>query len=161
TSVDSLAFHEAFADIVALFSHFTLTEAVYAHIQARGGELDQASLLSGLASQFAAATTGRASLRQYVGSHPDPDLLARTNECHERGGILVAAVFDAFLTIYRARTDDLLRIAGVARGGGKRLDADLAGRLTKEAAKTADHVLRMCIRALDYLPPVDVRFGEF
>ncbi|HWL74002.1 MAG TPA: hypothetical protein VNQ74_09035, partial [Burkholderiaceae bacterium] len=28
TSIDSLAFHEAFADIVALFSHFTLTEAV-------------------------------------------------------------------------------------------------------------------------------------
>jgi Zn-dependent metalloprotease len=28
TSVDSLAFHEAFADIVALLSHFTLTEAV-------------------------------------------------------------------------------------------------------------------------------------
>jgi hypothetical protein len=39
TSVDSLAFHEAFADIVALFSHFTLTEGVYAHIQERGGEL--------------------------------------------------------------------------------------------------------------------------
>ena len=161
TSMDSLAFHEAFADIVALFSHFTLTEAVYAHIQERGGELDQASLLSGLASQFAAATTGRASLRQYVGSRPDPDLLARSTECHDRGSILVAAVFDAFLTIYRARTEDLLRIGGVVRDAGKRLDADVAARLTREAAKSADHVLRMCIRALDYLPPVDVRFGEF
>jgi hypothetical protein len=164
TSVDSLAFHEAFADIVALFSHFTLTEAVYAHIVERGGELDQdqASLLSGLARQFAAATTGRASLRQYVGSPPDPDFLAKTTECHQRGSILVAAVFDAFLTIYRARTDDLLRIGGVTRDrAGRRLDADLASRLTKEAAKSADHVLRMCIRAIDYLPPVDVRFGEF
>ena len=132
TSVDSLAFHEAFADIVALFSHFALTEAVYAHIQGRGGELDQASLLSGLASQFAAATTGRASLRQYVGRPPDPDLLVQTTECHERGGILVAAVFDAFMTIYRARTEDLMRIGGMARGTGKRLDADLAARLTRK-----------------------------
>jgi hypothetical protein len=162
TSVDSLAFHEAFADIVALFSHFTLTEAVYSHIQEKGGEaFDHAGLLSGLASQFAAGTTGRGSLRQFVGSAPDPNLLAQTTECHDRGAILVAAVFDAFLTIYKARTDDLLRIGGVARGDGKRLDADLAARLAREAAKSADHVLRMCIRALDYLPPVDVRFGEF
>ncbi|WP_407193237.1 hypothetical protein [Bradyrhizobium sp. STM 3566] len=161
TSVDSLAFHEAFADIVALFSHFTLTEAVQAHIQEWGGELERASLLSGLASQFAAGTTGRASLRQYVGKETDPDLLARTTECHDRGAILVAAVFDAFLTIYKSRTDDLLRIGGVSRGGGRRIDSDLASRLTREATKSADHVLRMCIRALDYLPAVDVRFGEF
>ena len=161
TSIDSLAFHEAFADIVALFSHFTLTEAVYAHIQQEGGALDHANLLSGLASQFAAGTTGRASLRQFVGSDPDPGRLAQTTECHDRGAILVAAVFDAFLTIYKSRTEDLLRIGAVKRGNGERLDGDLAARLTKEAAKSADHVLRMCIRALDYLPPVDVRFGEF
>lgn len=161
TSVDSLAFHEAFADIVALFSHFTLSEAVYAHIQEWGGALDRASLLSGLASQFAAGTTGRSSLRQYVGSDPNPDLLAQMTECHDRGAILVAAVFDAFLTIYRARTSDLLRIGGITRGQDKRLDAELSARLTREATKSADHVLRMCIRALDYLPPVDVRFSEF
>ncbi|MBR0756366.1 hypothetical protein JQ604_29665 [Bradyrhizobium jicamae] len=162
TGVDSLAFHEAFADIVALFSHFTLSEAVYAHIQDKGGALEtHASVLSGLASQFAAGTTGRQSLRQYVGSAPDPDLLAKTTECHDRGAILVAAVFDAFLTIYAKRTEDLLRIGGVERGQGKRLDADLAARLTREAVKSADHVLRMCIRALDYMPPVDVKFSEF
>lgn len=161
TSVDSLAFHEAFADIVALMSHFTLTEAVSAHIQDKGGSFDQAGLLSGLAEQFARGTVGRTSLRQYVGHAPKPELLAVTTECHERGAILVAAVFDAFLTIYKARTDDLLRIGNVTRGEGKRLNTDLVARLTREAVKSADHVLRMCIRALDYLPPVDVRFGEF
>jgi hypothetical protein len=161
TSIDSLAFHEAFADIVALFSHFTLTEAVYAHIQQGGGTLEKEGLLSGLAQQFAAGTTGHPSLRQYVGTKPDPDLLAQTTESHDRGAILVAAVFDAFLTIYGKRTEDLLRIGGVTRGEIKRLDADLTARLTREAAKTADHVLRMCMRALDYMPPVDVRFGEF
>jgi hypothetical protein len=161
TSVDSLAFHEAFADIVALFSHFTLTEAVQAHIRDQGGQLEREGHLSNLAQQFAAGTSGRKSLRQYVGTAPDPDLLPRTSEPHDRGAILVAAVFDAFLTIYRVRTDDLLRISGVTRGDSQRLGSDLAARLTREAVKTADHVLRMCIRALDYLPPVDVRFGEF
>lgn len=161
TSPDSLAFHEALADIVALFSHFTLTEAVYAHVQQWGGALDRESLLSGLAGQFAAGTSGRAALRQFIGTKVDPDHLAQTTECHERGAILVAAVFDAFLTIFRARTDDLLRIGGVTRGSDRRLDPDLANRMTREAVKSADHVLRMCIRALDYLPPIDVRFGEF
>ena len=160
TSIDSLAFHEAFADIVALFSHFTMQEAVLAHIQQCGGALDRESMLSGLASQFARGTTGRDTLRQFIGQK-EIKRLEETHECHDRGAVLVAAVFEAFLTIYKARTEDLLRIGGVTRGEGDRMHPDLAARLTHEAAKCADRVLRMCIRALDYLPPVDVRFGEF
>jgi len=38
---------------------------------------------------------------------------------------------------------------------------DLARRLADEAAKSASHVLTMCIRALDYRPPVDVTFFEY
>lgn len=161
TSPDSLAFHEAFADIAALFSHFQLYEPVYSYIQNNCGRLDVGGILSGLAAQFAEGTTGRASLREYIDKEPNPELLGGTMEPHDRGAILVAAVFDAFLTIYSARTGDLLRMTGTAIGGGGTLHPDLVARLTRGAIKSADHVLRMCIRALDYLPPVDVRFGEF
>ena len=42
---------------------------------------------------------------------PDPQAYIDEDEPHARGAILVAAMFDAFLAIYRSRTRDLLRIA--------------------------------------------------
>jgi hypothetical protein len=38
---------------------------------------------------------------------------------------------------------------------------DLVERLSDEASKAAHHVLTMCVRALDYCPPVDLTFGEY
>ncbi|WP_447884677.1 hypothetical protein [Serratia fonticola] len=166
THPDSLAFHEAFADIVALMMHFMLPEAVSMHIDLNGGNLSQRSLMSGLARQFGEATGRYAALREAIDDKdsqklPDPTLLSKTHEPHERGAILVAAVFDAFISIYEQRSSDLLRLADNSGRAGSRLPPELVQRLTREAIKSADHVLRMCIRALDYLPPVDVRFGEF
>jgi hypothetical protein len=165
TSVDSLAFHEAFADIVALLSHFTLSEAVHAEIAANGGSLDQRTLMTGLARQFGRATGRSGALREAIddklGGEPDPNQLDDLTEPHARGAVLVAAVFEAFLTIYQRRSEDLTRLAGVTPGSGRALHPDLVGRLAREATKSAEHIQRMCLRALDYLPPVDVRFGEF
>jgi hypothetical protein len=80
-----------------------------------------------------------------------------------RGSLLVAAVFDAFVTIYKSRIADLIRIAtsgtGVLPAG--QLHPDLVNRLAGEASKSAQHVLNMCIRALDYCPPVDLTFGDY
>src|SRR5205807_2791329 len=33
--------------------------------------------------------------------------------------------------------------------------------LSREAAKSAQHMLGICIRALDYCPPVDITFGDY
>jgi len=72
-------------------------------------------------------------------------------------------VFDAYLAIYRARVSDLIRLAtggsGVIPAGA--LPPDLVSRLTAEAAKTARHILNICIRALDYCPPVDLTFPDY
>jgi len=170
---DTLAFHEAFADIVALFQHFTLPEVLAHQIaRTRGGLREHQSLLGALAGQFGRATGLRGALRHGIGrmesgrwvSHePDPGELAIVIEPHERGAILVGAVFDAFLAIYERRSADLLRLAtggsGVLREGA--IHPDLVNRLSSEAARSAQHVLTMCIRALDYCPPTDITFGEY
>jgi hypothetical protein len=169
---DVLAFHEAFADLVALFQHFTYPEILRHQIAGARGDLGTENMLGQLAIQFGRATGGRSALRDAFGTvvegkwkrrEPDPQAYIEEDEPHARGALLVAAMFDAFLAIYRNRTRDLLRIAtggtGVLPLGD--LHPDLVERLAQEASKTARHLLLMCIRAIDYCPPVDVTYGDY
>jgi len=184
TNPDVRAFHEAFADIVALFQHFQFEEVLYDTLQRTGGVLHNPKLkaaagpasndggpvitgdriegnpLLGLAQQFGEARGKRQALRSALGKEPTTGDYEASTEAHSRGGVLVAAVFDAFFTSFKRRTADLFRIAGIQAGAGE-LSAELARRLAGEASKTARHFLNMCIRALDYCPPVDITFGEF
>jgi hypothetical protein len=104
----------------------------------------------------------RKALRSAIGSRPNSKDIERLYEPHSRGSILVAAVFDAFFSVYVRRTRDLIRIA---RAGGAQISQDmhpdLVNRLAETATKTADNFLNICIRALDYCPPVDILFGDF
>jgi hypothetical protein len=175
TNPDMLAFHEAFADVVALLQHFTFPEILAHEIANTRGEIrSQENLLGQMASQFGRATGLRGALRDAIGQFdpasgtwvphtPDPLEYETTVEPHARGAILVAAIFDAFLSIYGTRTADLLRLytggTGVLPPGA--IHPDLVHRLADEASKAADDVLTMCVRALDYCPPVDLTFGEY
>ncbi len=169
---DVLAFHEAFADIVALFQHFTFPEVLKRQIAETKGDLAAQSLLGKLAQEFGTAIGNYGSLRDAIGTdesgkwepkQPKVEDYLNTSEPHDRGSILVAAVFEAFINIYKNRVADLLRIAsngtGILRRG--ELHPDLVNRLAGEASKAAGHVLNMCVRALDYCPPVDLTFGEY
>lgn len=173
TNPDVHAFHEAFADLVALFQHFTFPEILRHQISTTRGDVrSHENLLGQLAGQFGRGTGLRTALRDAIGRlengkwqphQPSPDEYENTFEPHARGAILVAAVFDAFLSIYERRTTDLLRLAtggtGILQAGA--IHPDLVNRLAAEAAKSAHHVLMMCVRALDYCPPVDITFGEY
>src|SRR5690606_9801627 len=137
-------------------------------------DLAQKNFLAELAVQFGEAIGARGALRSAIGWHnpatgcweprvPTKQDYERNTEPHDRGAVLVAAVFEAFVSIYRRRTADLVRIAtggaGVLPAG--ELHPDLVNRLAEEASKAAGHVLRICIRAIDFCPPVDLTFGDF
>jgi hypothetical protein len=174
TNPDVLAFHEAFADIVALFQHFTFADVLKHQIARTRGELASQNLLGQLAQEFGSAIGNYGSLRDAIGkmneetkqwesNTPDPSAYRFQMEPHARGSILVAAVFEAFLSIYKSRIADLLRIASNGTGvlAQGELHPDLVNRLAAEASKSAGHVLTMCIRALDYCPPIDITFGDY
>jgi hypothetical protein len=185
TGPDAAAFHEGFADIVALLQHFSFKETLLDTIQRTGGfihrrqltpnaaagadgaliqaEIGEDNPLVDLARQFGEAMGVRRALRNALGTPPDPHALDHTDEPHDRGAILVAAVFDAFFSVYIERTRDLVRMS---YPDGRAivpnfLHADLANRLAAEAAKTAMRIQNICMRALDYCPPVDITFGDF
>ncbi|HEX2725951.1 MAG TPA: hypothetical protein VHN20_09050, partial [Beijerinckiaceae bacterium] len=165
TQADVLAFHEAFADLVAVFQHFSYREVVLAALKQSAGSVT-AGLLTDLARPLAKASPdGRPSaLRRACDDDAatprryDPSL-----EIHELGSVLVLAVFDAFDTIYRRKIERYIRLA---TGSGtltklRELSPDLQAVLAEEATQLASQFLSICIRAIDYCPPVDLEFGEY
>ncbi|HKA87118.1 MAG TPA: DUF2278 family protein [Haliangiales bacterium] len=193
TNRDVAAFHEGFADLAALFRHFSHREVLIDTLQRTGGRLysyqlrpdavsdagaTPADLTKGatlaaqiaksnplieVAQQFGDATGMRHALREALGTPATPAAYRSEMEPHARGSILVAAVFDAYFTVYVKRTSDLFRIyrAGGGRDNPVDLPGPLANLLCDAANETADQFFATCARALDYCPPVDLTFGEF
>jgi hypothetical protein len=166
TNRDVLAFHEGIADIVAIFQHFSFPEVLRQEIRATRADLSRPGRLLELARQFGYATGSGRALRSAKGleeGEPDKHLYEEALEAHDRGSILVAAVFDAFFRIYGNRIADLIRAvtggSGVLPAG--ELQADLVTLATREAARASQEVLTMCLRAFEYLAPVDVTFGDY
>ena len=171
---DQAAFHEGFADVVALLSVFSLKEIVAAALQ---GDSRQSrtrknirliakarvtrkaiedSILLGLGEQFGAHLAGARTnaLRRSVKLKPDRRLLDQPEyqEAHDRGEVFVAAVMHSFLAMWTHR------IEGLGTFQGDKYNHDM---VIEEGAKAADHLLTMAIRALDYCPPMDLSFGDF
>jgi hypothetical protein len=162
TNEDVLAFHEGFSDIVAIFQHFTFASVLRDAIRRSRGNLSEQKDLVDLAAQFGQATARGGALRSAIDT-PDPARYRTTLEPHERGSILVAAVFDGFFQSYQRRIQDLLRLAtgGTGTLPEGELSPDLVDRLAVEAARAAQSILTMCIRAFEYLAPVDITFGDY
>jgi hypothetical protein len=159
---DVLAFHEGFSDIIALLQHFSFQDMLREQIQKTRTDLRQKTMLVELAQQFGYATGAGKALRSAL-DNPDARLYRSTFEPHQRGSILVAAIFDGFFAVYQRRIRDLVRIATGGTGNLPEgdLHPDLVNRIALEASKCAQYFLSMCIRAFDYLPPIDVTFGDY
>lgn len=175
SSPDQAAFHEGFADVVALLSVFALRDVVDAALTVSGATKAKTiggrrvlsrkavtpdalkdSLLLGLAEQMGeemSSVRGR-PLRRSVAIPPgrdyrdDPEFA----EPHRRGELLVAVMMTAFLRVL----DERLKALDAGNSGW--LDRE---RVIEEAAKAADHLLTISVRALDYCMPVHLEFADF
>jgi len=171
SSPDQAAFHEGYADVIALLSVFSMRDVVETILRSTADKKAPAdlihedavktkalrqSLLFGLADEMGkelSSMRGNA-LRRSVELTPSTTYLdqAAFREPHRRGEILVAAMMHAFLNVFTQRLSSLGRIEQ------HYFDR---GRVSEEAAEAADYLLTMTIRALDYTPPVHLEFGDF
>src|SRR5262249_50147664 len=126
-------------------------------------QMRKANPLIQLAMQFGQARGAEHGLRSALGTPPNSDdIHKQIDDPHFRGSILLAAVVDAYVSVYMGRAEALFRIYHA--GGATRTDdlpQPLAELLAGYAAEMATTFFRLCARALDYCPPVDVTFGDF
>jgi hypothetical protein len=164
TGPDVRAFHEGFADLVAFFQHFSYDRVVHAELGRARGRLREATTLTSLAREFGQTLGRRNGLRTTIDEDADqPKRYKDDLEEHDLGTVLVSAVFDAFMTIFQRKTLRYLHLAthgtGVLPPGD--LPTELQNILAEKASRLAAQFQAICIRAIDYCPPVDVEFGEF
>ena len=169
SSPQQAAFHEGFADVVALLSVFKQREVVDTVLTpakkdiADGRVIKKSGLtvpvlretaLLMLAEQMGGELSGVRgdALRKSAKLTRSKTHLAQYTECHDLGEVLAAAMLNAFLEVW------VRRLFPYQNRGVERLDR---AHVVDEGATAAEHLLTMAIRALDYCPPVDLQFGDF
>jgi hypothetical protein len=168
SSPDQAAFHEGFSDIVALLSIFSLREIVGALVRrgqrerkrVPGSWLTSKNLKEGTLFSLAKEMGQEMSqvrgqpLRRSTELKPRRGILNEEEfkEPHRRGEVLVAAVLGALIEVWADRVNGLAQAADGS--------LDLA-RVVEEGRLIADRLLTMCIRALDYCPPVHLKFSDY
>lgn len=168
SSADQAAFHEGFADVVALLSIFSLPSiAEFLIDRYSGGDENLIAIKSlkpdaireamfGLAEEVGQEVSGIRGkpLRQSLALVPGPKYLEMDEfqEPHRRGEILVAAMVNAFLEMWSNR---------IARLGQRKKGMVDRAKVIEEGSDLADALLTSAIRALDYAPPVDLSFGDY
>jgi hypothetical protein len=165
---DQAAFHEGFADVVALLSLLTAKASTQALIgrestgPIRASDLTESALhrsaLVTIGAEFGDALhmSRGAGIRRSVEMTPTTEWRRSNNpvweEPHRRGEIFVAVVMRAFIGIWVRRLEALRD-----RESGS-IDRE---RAAEEGAAAAAHLLTMVIRAIDYCPSVEFEFEDF
>lgn len=151
------AFHEAFADLVPLFQRFSYIDVVRHAVRRTRGKLREDDRLWRVASEFAHGSGRKTGIRE-LDIGPNPKAFDADAPAHELGEILVAAIVEAFLTVYERKAAPYLRVW--SNWAGDPPD-DLVDMLAHIASRLASQFLNICIRAIDYSPVTAIQLGEY
>ncbi len=167
TSKDVDGFHEGFSDVVAIFHRLTHRGVLREAVAGVRGDLSRESVLSRVAAQFGTAVGAGNALRHAVEAAGDSDTpikqYSKALDAHDLGELLLGSVFEAFTRIVQRRVQSFMRLGSGGTGvyPEGQLPHELIELVTDEAARVATQFLNICIRAIDYCPPVNIELGEY
>ncbi len=157
-SPQSLAMHEAIADLTALLMAFRLKSLREAVLEEKGGSIEESSGFSGIAAEFASERdpNGRHLFLRNLNNKKSLNPSAGENhvstvEPHELSEVLGGTLYAVLKKMYQARwkkNQALFPDKTPLKLSGESLFA------------ASEQFKRMVLRALDYLPPGEASFAD-
>ena len=154
SSPETAGFHEYFGDALAMIS--SLSDREIAKIVTEGApeRLQARTVVSAIASEFGAAVRGIPSEQYLRGAWKLRSMkqLRGTYEEHDWSEVLTGAFYGLLRYVYRKHLQDLK-----PKGARRATRHDTIQALFRAANQTAN----IMFRAIDYCPPVDLRYDEY
>ncbi|WP_395020835.1 hypothetical protein [Dongia sp.] len=150
-SPETAGFHEYFGDAIAMMA--SLSNREIAKLVARGApaRLGARNVVSKIASEFGEALRGTDYLRGAWNNRKMRDLRGSYEE-HDWSEILTGIYYNLLQFLYRRNLQNL------RKEEPKQSRQYLA---IKSLIRSATHTANIMLRAIDYCPPVDLRYDEY
>jgi hypothetical protein len=158
TSPETAGFHEYFGDAVAMMASLSFRETALVVVRGGPAKLKPKNVVSAIASEFGAALRGipdQAYLRGAWNNRKMKDLRG-TFEEHDWSEILTGVYYDVLEWLYPRFRAQAEADGEPATTRGMREHYSMRA-LSRAATVTAG----VMFRALDYCPPVDLRYDEY
>ncbi len=153
----SLALHEAVADLTALMMAFTSHTLSRAVLDSTGGSIEDSTAFSAVAEEFATAYSAEENIGWLRNLKNDKNLIEGDPNCvtepgpHALSEVLSGALYAVMIKIHK---DEKKRLA--AEEGKSEFSSS-----GKALAVGGGRFQRLVFRALDYLPPGEVSFADY
>ena len=158
-SAETAAFHEYFGDAIAMSSSLQVRTIALRLTRDAPAKLEPKNIVSAIASEFGAALHGLAKQDYLRGAWKLRTMkqLKGNLEEHDLSEVLTGVYYELLQYMYVKNLDAVLKEAASAGRKSKRNQQHCMRALIRASGQTTNVMLR----ALDYCPPVDLRFNDY